>query len=383
MQNIVSISKCEGYDYEEVRAAITSCVESLGGFEKFISPGDRVLIKPNLLTRKKPEDAVTTHPVFVEALASLLIERGARAVIGDSPGGPFNAAMLNTVYKQTGMEAAAAKSGASLNRNFKQFTKENPRGAIMKRLTMSDMINDADKIICAAKLKTHGMMTYSGAVKNMFGLVPGVAKMEYHMNMPSYDDFADAMIDICLCAAPVLSFIDGVVGMEGNGPSAGTPVDTKIILASQSPYHLDAAACKLIGLGIDKVPVLRRLAARGMIKVDMSDIVYAGPDAQKISVPRFKLPKSHGTDYKNEANVPKPARKFISRHVQTRPVFDKKACTGCGICKDSCPAKIISLKDKCAAADYVKCIRCYCCQELCPQKCVTIKRPAISRLMRI
>jgi uncharacterized protein (DUF362 family)/Pyruvate/2-oxoacid:ferredoxin oxidoreductase delta subunit len=380
----VSLLRCEDYHYDEVRGILLQSIENIGGLGRYIKPGEKVLLKANLLSRKKPQDAVTTHPVIVQALAAILIEHGASVVIGDSPGGPFTAAFLNGVYKTTGMEAAALATGATLNRNYGSYNKENPRGLIMKRLTITDMVNDVDKIITVAKLKMHGMMIYTGAVKNMFGVVPGIAKAEYHLNIPEYDAFADALIDVCLAAEPVLSFIDGIVGMEGNGPAAGTPVSTKAVFASPSPYHIDWVACKLIGLETDGVPILKRMAARGMIAGDGSDITLKGETIESFKQKEYDRPESFGAMNLTNARIPGFVRKFIAKYVQTRPVFNNKMCNGCKVCLENCPAKIMTLDEKSKAmVDYAVCIRCYCCQELCPQRAITIHRPGLSRLMRL
>ena len=380
---LVSLRYCENYDYKSLRAVLQAAIDSLGGWAPYIQPGQTVLLKPNLLAKKKPEDAATTHPMVIQALATLLIEYGAKVIIGDSPGGPFTAMMLGGIYKATGMEAAAAATGAALNRNFNSYEAENPTGLIMKRLTLTSMLKDVDAVICVAKLKTHGMMTYTGAVKNMFGLVPGVAKAEYHFNMPDYDAFADALIDICMTASPVLSFIDGIIGMEGNGPMSGTPVATHAVLASSSPYHLDMAACKLIGLAPDDVPILRRLTARGMVEKDMSDIQLVGDSYESFNQRPYTAPKTKGIMNMTRFRIPTSFKNFLARYIQTRPAFDLNICNGCAVCKEACPAKIIEIKGGKAMLDYKDCIRCYCCQELCPRKAISIHRPRLSRLLRL
>ena len=375
----VSVRRCGGYDYGLVKKEIEACIKELGGLEAFVKPGETVLLKPNLLTKKRPEEAVTTHPVFVKAAVDIMISSGARVIIGDSPGGPFNGALMGTVYKSTGMAQIELETGASLNKNFGVFSKNNPEGLIIKKPVLTDMLNDVDKVVNLAKLKTHAMMAYTGAVKNLFGLVPGVAKLEYHLNISDYDAFADALIDISIAVKPVVSFIDGIVGMEGDGPAAGIPVNSGIILASACPYHLDASACKIIGLTDRDVPILRRFAARGMALSPE----YTGETPESLQLAPFVPASTKGVMNLASPGVPATIKKFVARYVQTRPIFDKKTCDGCGMCKDVCPAKIITIKDGLPDLDYRDCIRCYCCHELCPKKAVKIHRPLLSKFMRL
>ncbi|MCL2421033.1 MAG: DUF362 domain-containing protein [Defluviitaleaceae bacterium] len=376
-----SILPCDTYDYHEVYAALSESIKNLGGFEPYISPGERVLIKPNLMMKKNPEEAATTHPVFVRALADLLLAYGAKVIIGDSPGGPFTSSLMQGVYKATGMAAIAAETDAVLNANFNACQKENPNGLIMKRLTMADMLNDVDKVISVAKLKTHGMMTFTGAVKNMFGTVPGLVKAEYHLNIPNYDHFADMLIDVCLCSNPVLSFMDGIVGMEGHGPSAGTPVNINVVMASDSPYHLDQAACHIIGLAARDVPVLKRLQARGMIG-ELADIEFSGKPITDFIMPNFHIVRARSPLTLHKSDLPVFVKRLIGKHMQSRPVVNASDCTSCGMCKEACPAKVIEVCAKTKPTiDYPECIRCYCCQELCPLKAVKIYKPLLVRIL--
>ena len=378
-----SLTRCTGYDYEKVYEALSESIENLGGFAPYIAKGERVLLKVNLVMKKRPEEAATTHPVFVKALATLLLEYGAEVLIGDSPGGPFISSLMNSVYSGTGMSQVSKETGARLNVNYNSCTKDNPDGFIMKHLTLTDMINDVDKVISVAKLKAHAMMTFTGAVKNMFGMVPGLSKAEYHLNMPNYEHFADMLIDVCLCCKPVLSFMDGIVSMEGNGPTAGDPVNTNVILASESPYHLDQAACGIIDLSTDDVPVLKRLKARGIIG-EIGDIDFAGGSIEEFYNKDFKISRGSSLFDVQDSNFPGFIKTFVGRCLQTRPHINLGLCVGCGICKDACPANIIDINaGKKAVINYKKCIRCYCCQELCPQKAVKMHRPTLAKLLKI
>jgi len=371
----VSLIRCEEYELSKVKAGLRQAIASLGGFEPYIGKGEKVLLKVNLLMKKYPEEATTTHPVFVQALAELLIEYGAKVIIGDSPGGPFTAGMLRGIYKATGMEAVAAATGSELNWNVGSVEMKVPDALFLKKFTATDYLNDVDKVISVSKLKTHGMMTFTGAVKNMFGVVPGIKKAEYHMNMPKHEDFADALIDICMCANPILSFMDGIIGMEGAGPSAGEPRKVGCILLSDSPYHLDKAAVSIINLELAKVPSVVQSAKRGLCTADLSDIEFVDGQVSDFFVEDYVAPKAVNLLPK----LPRPIMWFMLRYLQPRPIFNAKECSGCADCAKLCPAKIIEMENHRPVAKLNECIRCFCCQELCPRKAVTIFRPFLLR----
>lgn len=375
----VSLVRCDNYNYDDVYTAVKMSFENLGGISKFIDKGDRVLLKVNLLTKKKPEEAVTTHPAFIKAIAMQLIEYGATVTIGDSPGGPFTRRAMEAVYNVCGITEAVKGTSAQLNYNFNSSEKSNPEGLILKKLTVTDMLNDVDKVISVSKLKTHSMMTFTGAVKNMFGIIPGITKAEYHLNLPHVNDFANALIDICLLAAPVLSFMDGIVAMEGAGPSAGEPRKLDVVIASSSPFSLDKAAASIIGLACEKIPTIKRSVERGICGEGLLDIKLVGDDIEGFKVNDFALPLIANVSFVNR--LPKFMRGLMLKALKSKPVFDKSKCIKCGICRDNCPAKVISIDGEKPAVDMDNCIRCYCCQELCPEKAVFVHRPIIMRLV--
>lgn len=379
-KEIVSLIKCKEYEYNTVKKGIEESFANLGGIEKFIDKGDRVLLKLNLLMKKKPEDATTTHPVFAKALAEILIGYGAEVIIGDSPGGPFNTNALKSVYKACGIEKIANETGAKLNYNTNSMEIKNEKGLILKKITAIQVLNEVDKVISVSKLKTHGMMMFTGAVKNMFGIVAGLEKAEYHVRMPENIDFSNALVDICLAAKPVLSFMDGIVAMEGDGPSAGTPREVGVIIASTSPYHLDVVATTIIGLVPNKVPTVQRCIERGLCKGNLDDIDIRGNSIDKVIVRDFIVPEIRSLDLL-EGKVPKFLRDILNHLMQPKPVFLHNKCVGCEDCALNCPPKVIDMVDNKPIVDLDGCIRCFCCQELCPVKAIDIHRPVLMKLL--
>ena len=376
---LVSLEKCESYEYSKVKSAVEKSFKNLGGIEKFIKKGENVLLKSNLVMRKLPEEAATTHPAVIQALAETLIKYGANVEIGDSPGGPFNEILLKSIYKHTGMEEAAEKSGAKLSLDTTSQTVDNPNGVRLKKLTLTNMVLKADKVISVGKLKTHSMTRMTGAAKNLFGAIPGTTKAEYHFNCQDTDSFAQCLADICTFVNPVLSFIDAVTGMEGNGPTAGNPRDIGLIMASENPFELDLAGAKIINTPPMEIPLLKCAIGRGLCSSSAEDIEFIGENINHYVIDDFAVPENHSLHFLG-GNPPEFLVNFFKLHVYPRPVFTNR-CVGCGICAENCPAKIITIKNKHAHVDLKKCIRCYCCQELCPHKAVDIKQPHILKLL--
>lgn len=379
----VSIVKCEDYDIEKVKNAIRQSIDYLGGITSFVKPGDRVLLKVNLLIRRKPEKVTTTHPSLAQALAELVIEAGGIPVIGDSPGGYhfYTRNTLEAVYETCGMKEAAEKSGAELNYNTEMIDVQYPQGKIMKSIKTIRPVLEVDKIISLPKIKTHAMTVYSGAVKNLFGIIPGSYKAEYHLRFEDTDDFADLLIDICEFAKPVLTVMDAVIGMEGYGPTNGTPKKVGLILSSASPYALDVAAANIIGLGSEQVPTIRKSAERGLCTYNVNDIEIIGEGIESVRVPDFKKPTIKVEFNFYNILLPKFVTKWLNGIIKPNPRFKYDTCKSCGMCAKACPPKAIHMKEGKPVVDMNKCIRCFCCHELCNYNAVDIKRPWFIKLV--
>ncbi len=372
----VSLVNCDEYELNQVKKAIDKSFENLGGIDKYIKPSETVLLKINLLMKKRPEEATTTHPVFVRALTEKLINHGAKVIIADSPGGPFNEKMLRGIYRVCGIEDVANQTGAKLNYDTRNIEVKVEDLKILNQITVMGIMKDVDKVISVSKLKTHGMALFTGAVKNMFGIIPGLLKAEYHFNMPDIVNFSDLLVDICKFANPVLSFMDGIVGMEGEGPSAGTPRKVKAVIASESPYHLDVIAASLIGINPIDVPTIKRCVERGICSGESSDIEIIGEEVERFIVKDFKVPNIKSVHFL-KGILPTFIEKRINNLLQPKPIFNHEICIGCRDCAESCPAKTIDMVNNKPVVNMDNCIRCFCCQELCPKKAVAIYRPWI------
>lgn len=374
----VVLKYCPDYT-ANVEEALRTALHELGGMSAFVKPGQRVLLKVNLLMKKRPEEAVTTHPAVVETVVRLVQEAGGVPVIGDSPGGPYTVHALRAIYARSGLKEVAERTGAQLNEDVDQITVPHPEGKIVKSLTVTKSVTDADVVITLSKLKTHGMMTYTGAVKVLFGVIPGLLKAEYHLKMPDIMDFARLLLDISEWVKPALNIMDGVVGMEGNGPSAGQPRNIGALLVSTDPYALDVVAADLIGLKPEKVPTIRAARERGLVS-SLDEIELKGDDRSLWRIKDFKLPKSVSINFLDMVPLPVSVRQFVLDRLRPRPLFQHEQCIGCRDCVNSCPPQALSLNEQGRpVVDLEACIRCFCCQELCPRQAVEIVRPWLGR----
>ena len=368
----VIVRKCDTYGAQEVKKAVFECIDGLSGMKEKLA-GKRVLIKANLLMRKNPEDAVTTHPAVVSALAEYLQGINCRVIIGDSPGGPYTEKALRAIYKAAGMTEVAEKTGCELNYDTGVLEVKHEEAKYLKTMQIIKVIKDVDYVISAAKLKTHGMMTYTGAVKNLFGVIPGLIKAEYHFKMNSTDNFAGHLVDICEYVKPVFSIMDAVEGMEGDGPSSGDKRQVGLIMASANPYALDAAAVRVMGIDGQAVPTIRMAKAMGVFSGDMNYIQVEGVDLGSLGLKPFKLPNSINVNFVG-GRLPKFMERAIVNTFRAKPVFYMDKCVGCGDCARSCPPGIIAMQQGKPRVDLNKCISCFCCHELCPKKAVDIKK---------
>lgn len=355
-------------DYGRIEPALASALAAFPGWAGSLA-GKRVLVKPNLVLARAPEKAATTHPALVIAVARALRAAGAEVVVGDSPGGPMNPAALALAYQASGLRAAAEAEGFALSYDCGLAETPYPQGRALKSLPLTAMAAGADAIVNLGKLKTHGMMVYTGAVKNLYGLVHGTHKVDMHMRFVSQDTFADLLLDIHGWARPALNILDGVLAMEGDGPTAGSPRPLGALIVSDDAHAADVVGAGLIGLRPEQVPTLRRAQARGL--VDPAAVQVLGEDPAALAVSDFR-PATPGRG------------KFdtFKGLLRSRPAFDPARCVGCGQCVRVCPAHALTLAQRLPRLNRRACIACFCCHELCPRQAVDIRRPWVLRMLR-
>lgn len=365
----IAVRSTGGYDKENIFTAISEIMESLC-IENRLSPGMKVVIKPNLLTAKNPNAAATTHPVLIEAIVQWLKQKGiSHITVADSPGGPFISSWLQTVYSSCGYTSLA--DICELNYNTEWGERANAvKNAVCQKFNIIRPILDADYIINVPKLKTHGMTVFSAGIKNLFGCIPGLQKPEMHYRFQDRNGFAQMLIELACTVAPDLTILDAVEGMEGNGPSGGSARKTGCILASNDVFTLDSIAAEWIGLHADEVLMLKNARNMGLIKEEYEI------DGELPKIKPFVLPQSATLDFMTF--VPKgirgPVKKIADKILRPIPKIDKKICVGCGKCAESCPPHTIQIEKNKAVIGYKKCISCFCCQEMCPVKAIRTRR---------
>lgn len=370
---IVALRRCPDYDEQAVQRAVDDLFALCGGVESIVKPGQRVLVKLNLLMKRTPDRATTTHPAVARAIVRAIQRAGATAILADSPGGPFTRGMLAGVYEACGIRAVAEETGCVLNDDFTTTTRFFEAGQVARHLDLLGVLNHVDAVITVGKLKTHGLTTMTGCVKNLYGLVPGTMKVEYHARYQDVTLFSNMLLDICACVKPCFAILDAVEGMEGEGPSGGRPRTIGALIGGRNPHAVDAVGAALISLAPEQVTTLEAAMKRGLLP----EYEVAGDALAPMTLHDFDIPmKQRRASWVRLVNR-------LPQALRPRPVFTHRRCDGCGTCVRACPAKAIAMDDKRRPqVDVKKCIRCYCCQELCPKTDVEVRRNPIFALLK-
>ena len=363
MKSTVSIVRCQTYEEKEVLEGLRQSIDLIGGIKNFVKSGDLVLLKPNLLYGKAPEKAVTTHPSIVKGMIQIVREAGGIPFIGDSP----SIGSLTRVAEKAGIKRVADENKCPLMEFDKPIFPPKGGGRFFKQLEIDKRVLEADVVINLPKWKTHGMMLLTLGVKNLFGCIPGTRKALWHLKAGEDRKlFAQMLIDLYQIIQPSLTILDGIVGMEGNGPGSGDPIQLGLILASRDPLSLDQVVCDLLRIPRKSLMTNQVAFEEGMGK---DGIEVVGERLEEIRIPRFRLPAPSSPDW----DLPRFLQKALKNALTSKPVVDEEVCNACNRCLEICPPKVLSREERGLVFDYGKCIRCFCCQEVCPEGAISIQ----------
>ena len=359
------------YEYRAVELALMTALAHVGGLAQYVMPGDRVLLKPNILEGVPPEKAVTTHPEIMRALIRMVQERGAVAVVGDSPG------VSNTLKAagKCGILPVCRSEGAELQEFAETVEIAYPQGHVVKKFTLARQLTAVDKVISVAKMKTHTFMGITGATKNLFGCIVGMQKAQFHLRLQARQEFAGMLIDLAGVIRPVLSIVDGITGMEGNGPRNGKPVHAGVLLAGADCLAVDMTMADMMGLRPEDIPLLALALERGIVPpLNEIERVGSARDIRHAFLPPRTLTSL-------EDRVPRWVARLGRSQLTARPDIAPH-CISCGRCVNHCPPQAMALTGGQVTIDYDRCIRCYCCQELCPANAVMLSEGKLLKLLR-
>jgi uncharacterized protein (DUF362 family)/NAD-dependent dihydropyrimidine dehydrogenase PreA subunit len=374
----VAVIRCESYNEDEVYHAVKRGIECLGGTNLFVKPGERIVLKPNVLWGDHPETCINTHPSVFKATGRVLKEIGVDLQYGDSPG--FGKPLYH--MRKSGIKDAADELGIALadfEHGIEVAFKDSP---FTKLFYIAKGVMECDGLVSVPKLKTHGLMRMTGAVKNQFGCVPGVVTHGLHIKIPNPYDFAGMLVSLNLLLEPRLFILDGIMAMEGNGPRGGEPVAMNLLLFSRDPVALDTVMCLSVGLDPEIVPTNPIGMKYGLGTSDINEIELVGDPLEELINRNFDV-----------LRVPVPSRdmhripSFIKQAIFERPVIDSERCVRCGVCVEVCKVepKAVNWADTSRknppVYTYARCIRCFCCQELCPENAIYIKQPWAKKLL--
>jgi uncharacterized protein (DUF362 family)/NAD-dependent dihydropyrimidine dehydrogenase PreA subunit len=375
MTNTVAFSKCNNYEEEN----ICSCVKKL--FDLVPPPdvkGKVVLIKPNILSPKKPEAAVCTNPVVVGAAVKCFAELGAKEVIvGESP------AVTPSLYsaKATNMLSQVEKNGGHWVDFSDSENLEIPDGIMAKKVSVASQFFKADIIVSCAKLKTHQLMYYTGAMKNLFGFMVGLSKAKQHYVFPNKNDFGEFITDLNIAIKADYAIMDAVVAMEGpGGPGNGEPVSLNFLAASDNLLALDWKCAELVGYNPYNIPNLNSALKRKKWLNAPEEIQTAGTPLSEIKPKSFKIVQEASAAITLRRMLPKWLDNIANFILVKNPHFTKGSkCIRCGKCIEICPPKTLkfssgekSSKKRYVTIDRDKCIHCYCCHEICPADAIKL-----------
>jgi len=371
MDSRIYIARCTDYKPGKIYHHIGQFFHYVGGIRQYVKPGMKVLIKPNLCSGHPPEKAVTTHPVLVEQIVKLMMEQGADVTIGDNPIGQVEKKLIEKIWEVTGINNVVKRTGCRKsmldNDGFQKKTLY-LNGKSFDYHISKECLN-ADLVINVPKFKTHLLMGFTGAVKNMLGIVPGRSKVKLHSFAPAKEEFSKVLVEVFSQRVPEFTVMDAIEGIEGDGPTTrGEKRKFALLMISSDALLVDAISTRLMGLEAEQILTNRDARDRGLGQTDSPHIYLDGFRALSgCIIPDFKMPTTFG--YSNA----KVIKKLFDIAKFTITIAGEK-CAKCLRCMDNCPVEAIYKTGIGLSIDKTKCIQCMCCLEICPVGAVEVAK---------
>jgi uncharacterized protein (DUF362 family)/NAD-dependent dihydropyrimidine dehydrogenase PreA subunit len=370
----VAVVHCRTYDQDAVAEAVKDGITLLGGIRRFAAAGDRLLLKPNVLVGDSPIRCIGTHPAVVKAVGKLFQEVASDISYGDSPGSGGSESNL----RRAEISQAAEEIGL-IPADFDSGTET--RISDTESVMIAHGALESRGIFSLSKLKSHYYTRMTGAVKNIYGCIPGFWKKHYHVRHPNAFEFCEIPVRLHLLLKPRLHIMDGIMAMEGNGPAGGEPVPMNALLFSTDPVALDAVMCRLVELDPLYVPTSGPGHRLGLGTYLENEIELLGDSIGTLVNGDFQIKRGPIKSFTRQGILT-----YINNLLAERPVIDESRCSRCGKCVEACPAHPKALtwsgrgrirREKPPMYRYIHCIRCYCCQEICPQGAISVRRTVL------
>ncbi len=373
----VALARCRSYERSDVVPALELVFEKLGGLRGFVGSGKRIFVKINHLSpASPPERAIQTHPAFTREVLRLLLDCSAKVMVGDdiqgSPGNGFTKSGYRAICSELGVQLVNLKETG--------FAEIDIKGQVLDKAYVARPILEADAIVNLPKLKTHSFTIFTGAVKNMFGVIPHGLRLHYHRQFVRNDVFARMLVDLFSSVPPRLNVMDAVVAMEGEGPSAGYPRQVGLILASPDGVALDAVASRIVGFNPMAIHTIAIADARKIGVGNIQQVEILGPDLDEVTVKGFKHSAAAFGLFRRR--LPSIVYAFLQQQLVLMPEVRSQKCTACQECVLMCPRGAISLIDGAAFIRAEDCIHCLCCHEVCERRAIRLKQLLVGRIIR-
>jgi|Deesub1362B_J571_1020462.scaffolds.fasta_scaffold00006_275 uncharacterized protein (DUF362 family)/NAD-dependent dihydropyrimidine dehydrogenase PreA subunit len=374
----VALVKAPDYQPENLSQALDKVFTYLGDLASLIKPGSRVFIKINHLSPpSSPERAIITHPEFTRAVITCLKDLDCQITVGDDiQSGDKDG------FKPSGYRQMCQEMGVELiNLKERGFRKISIAGKRLSETLISPVVLDSEYIINLAKLKTHSLTSFTGAIKNFYGIIPYGFRLDYHRQFRWVNEFCEMLVDIfsVIQDKVCLTLMDAIVGMEGEGPSSGAPRSVGYIIASPDAVAVDAVAATLIGLPPLSVLTTAEAQARGLGVGELEKITVYGENLPEAIIPDFKLSSAAHLARKR---IPNAIYIFIQSQFHLTPRVIPQKCTACQECIRICPQQTIQLVKEVAWVKTSNCIHCLCCHEVCRYQAIKLKQKPVGWIFR-